>query len=169
MKDAQAKEDLTNYPAKFWCKVFMKTEVKCDSVNNKMCEAFNGTIVKARSNPIVKMLEDIRVVTMTRIARCRKHVEKWPGNFGPMIMKKLNENIVEGIGWHVDFNGDDGYETKKGRQQFKVKLQGKYAHADLGTSLVVVLPQVVILPQQVYLLLSLLLLLPQLLCHLLPL
>ncbi|XP_019186673.1 PREDICTED: uncharacterized protein LOC109181378 [Ipomoea nil] len=103
----------------------MRTEVKCDSVDNNMCEAFNGTIVKARSKPIVKMLEDIRVATMTRIARCRKQVEKWPGNFGPRIMKKLNENIVESIGWHVDFNGNDGYEIKKGMQQFKVKLQAK--------------------------------------------
>ncbi|XP_019189737.1 PREDICTED: uncharacterized protein LOC109184147 [Ipomoea nil] len=125
MRDAKAKEDLANYPAKFWCKAFMRTEVKCDSVDNNMCEAFNGTIVKARSKPIVKMLEDIRVATMTRIARCRKVVDKWPGNFGPRIMKKLNENIVESIGWHVDFNGDDGYEIKKGRQQFKVKLKGK--------------------------------------------
>lgn len=125
LKDAQAKQDLEKYPAKFWCKAFMRTQVKCDSVDNNICEAFNGTIVKARSKPIVKMLEDIRVQTMTRIARCRKNVGKWHGNFGPRIMKKLNENIVEGIGWHVDFNGDDGYEIKKGRQQFKVKLKGK--------------------------------------------
>ncbi|XP_031095138.1 uncharacterized protein LOC115999427 [Ipomoea triloba] len=59
LKDAQAKQDLENYPAKFWCKAFMRTEVKCDSVDNNMCEAFDGTIVKPRSKPIVKMLEDV--------------------------------------------------------------------------------------------------------------
>ncbi|CAH9093048.1 unnamed protein product [Cuscuta epithymum] len=37
-------------------------------------------------------------------------------------MKKLNKNIIAGQGWHVDYNGDDGYEIKKGRFQYKVSL-----------------------------------------------
>ncbi|XP_019157212.1 PREDICTED: uncharacterized protein LOC109153808 [Ipomoea nil] len=40
-------------------------------------------------------------------------------------MKKLTSNIGESMVWKVDFNGDDGYEIKKGRQQFKVKLAGR--------------------------------------------
>lgn len=31
---------------------------------------------------------------------------------------------MDGKGWHVEFNGNDGYEIKKGRQKFKVKVDG---------------------------------------------
>ncbi|CAH9107238.1 unnamed protein product [Cuscuta europaea] len=86
------------------------------------------------------MLEDIRVGMMKRIAKKRKYVERWHGmkflipdfnhfvpcmtckpvsliyfllgKFGPMIMQKLNRNVLASQGWHVDFNGDDGYEIK---------------------------------------------------------
>lgn len=55
-KDKEAKVDLEKYPAKFWSKAFMRTDVKCDSVDNNMCEDFNETIVQARAKPIIKML-----------------------------------------------------------------------------------------------------------------
>ncbi|XP_019157038.1 PREDICTED: uncharacterized protein LOC109153610 [Ipomoea nil] len=96
------------------------TEVKCDIVDKNLSEAFNNTLLKARSKPIVSMLEDIRVGVMKRIAAKKYLVEKWNGQFGSFIMKKLNDNIVESVGWEVDFNGDDGYEIKKGKHQYKI-------------------------------------------------
>ncbi|CAH9132447.1 unnamed protein product [Cuscuta epithymum] len=123
--NVQAGKDLRKYPFKLWCKAFFRDEVKCDTVENNLLEAFNSTLLKCRSKPLIPMLEDIRVATMKRIAKKRKYVLKWPGPFGPVIMKKLNANIVASEGWNVDFNGDDGYEIKKGRAQFKVSLQKK--------------------------------------------
>ncbi|CAH9081057.1 unnamed protein product [Cuscuta europaea] len=121
--DAQAGIDLRKHPFKLWCKAFFRDAVKCDTVENNLSEAFNSTLLKARSKPLIPMLEDIRVATMKRIAKKRKYVLKWPGSFGPIIMKKLNTNILASQGWNVDFNGDDGYEIKKGRGQFKVSLK----------------------------------------------
>nr|GMD08080.1 uncharacterized protein LOC109147413 [Ipomoea batatas]GME17952.1 uncharacterized protein LOC109147413 [Ipomoea batatas] len=71
------------------------------------------------------MLEGIRVGVMRRIATKIKSVERWIGNYGPLIMKKLNQNILESVGWKVDFNGDDGYEIKKGRNQLKVEVENR--------------------------------------------
>ncbi|CAH9142846.1 unnamed protein product [Cuscuta epithymum] len=124
-QDTQAGHDLRKYPMKLWCKAYFRTSVKCDSVDNNLCEAFNSTLLSCRSKPLIPMLEEMRVAMMKRIARKKKAVDKWAGNFGPLILKKLNKNIVASSGWHVDFNGDDGYEIKKGRHQFKVKLQGR--------------------------------------------
>ncbi|XP_031120262.1 uncharacterized protein LOC116023403 [Ipomoea triloba] len=123
--EKQNSEFKKQYPPRFWCKAFFRTSVKCDIVDNNLCEAFNGTLVKARVKPIIPMLEDIRVGVMRRIAKKIKSVESWTGNYRPLVMKKLNTNIHKSMGWKVDFNGDDGYEIKKGRQQFKVKLTGR--------------------------------------------
>ncbi|XP_019172867.1 PREDICTED: uncharacterized protein LOC109168308 [Ipomoea nil] len=122
MRDKYAKADLERYPPKFWCKEYLRTIVKCDIIDNNLCEAFNGTLVKARCKPIIPMLEDIRVGSRRRIARKMKSIDTWKGRYGPFIMKKVTENKKESIGWKVHFNGDDGYEIKKGRHQFKVKL-----------------------------------------------
>ncbi|XP_031095038.1 uncharacterized protein LOC115999322 [Ipomoea triloba] len=121
-RDPKASEDLLKYPPKLWCKAFFRTNVKCDAVDNNMSEAFNGIIVKARSKPIVPMLEDIRVAMMRRIAEKRRSLDKWQGNHGHLILKKLNQNVLDSVGWHVDFNGVDGFEVKQGKHQFKVKL-----------------------------------------------
>ncbi|XP_019153624.1 PREDICTED: uncharacterized protein LOC109150172 [Ipomoea nil] len=40
-------------------------------------------------------------------------------------MKKLNHNILENVGWKVDFNGDYGYEIMNGRNQFKIRDLGE--------------------------------------------
>nr|GLL29720.1 uncharacterized protein LOC109163527 [Ipomoea trifida] len=67
------------------------------------------------------MHEDIRVGVMRRIATKIKSVERWTGNHGPLIMKKLNQNILESVGWKVN----DRYEIKKGRNQLKVKVENR--------------------------------------------
>ncbi|XP_019181393.1 PREDICTED: uncharacterized protein LOC109176417 [Ipomoea nil] len=120
--DPTTKVDLERYPPRFWCKAFFRTTVKWDAVDNNLSEAFNRTLVKARVKPVIPMLKDIRVGVMRKIAKKIKSVESWTGNYGPLIMKKLDTNIHESMGWKIDFNRDDGYEIKKGRQQFKVKL-----------------------------------------------
>ncbi|CAH9094652.1 unnamed protein product [Cuscuta europaea] len=123
--DVAAGTELRKYALKFWCKAFFKTDVKRDSVDNNLFEAFNSTLVQFRDKPLIPMLECMRVAMMKRVAKKKKYVKKWPGAFGPLIMKKLNKNILSSQGWNVDFNGDDGYKIKKGRSQFKVGLNAR--------------------------------------------
>ncbi|XP_019178873.1 PREDICTED: uncharacterized protein LOC109174035 [Ipomoea nil] len=123
--DATARHDLNKYPMQLWCKAFFKDEVKCDLVDNNLSEAFNKTLLKARSKNIIPMLEDIRVFVMKRIAKKKAIAERWRGNYGSCVLKKLNENILDSANWEVVYNGAEGYEVKKGSFQFKVNLELK--------------------------------------------
>ncbi|XP_019173411.1 PREDICTED: uncharacterized protein LOC109168986 [Ipomoea nil] len=117
--DVGARVDLNKYPMQFWCKAYFKEDVKCDMVDNNLSEAFNRTLLSARSKFIIPLLEDIRVATMKRVAKKKTLAENWRGNYGSLVLKKLNENILGSAGWDVTFNGVEGYEIKKGRFQFK--------------------------------------------------
>lgn len=50
-----------------WCKVFFSTNACCDIVDNNLCKAFNGRILAARCKSINSMLEDIRLMMITRL------------------------------------------------------------------------------------------------------
>ncbi|XP_031101839.1 uncharacterized protein LOC116005739 [Ipomoea triloba] len=121
--DVAARVDLDKYPMQSWCKAYFKEDVKCDMVDNNLNEAFNKTLLNARSKFIIPMLEDIRVATMKRVEKKKVWVENWRGNYGSLVLKKLNESILGSVGWEVIFNGVEGYEIKKGTLQFKVNLQ----------------------------------------------
>lgn len=54
------------YPPAEWCQAFFNRIIKCDVVDNNMCETFNGVILEARGKPIITMLEDIRLYMMRR-------------------------------------------------------------------------------------------------------
>ncbi|CAH9084256.1 unnamed protein product [Cuscuta europaea] len=77
--DSDAGKDLRKIDFKLWCKAYFRTDVKCDTVENNLSEAFNSTLLKCRGKPIIPMLEDIRVAMMKRIAKKRKYVKKWSG------------------------------------------------------------------------------------------
>ena len=49
------------------CNCFCICTLKCDATDNNLCEAFNGTICKARTKPLLVMLEDIRTYLMERM------------------------------------------------------------------------------------------------------
>lgn len=95
-------------------------------VDNNLSEAFNRTLLSARSKFIISLLEDIRVVTMTRVTKKKIVAENWRGNYGSLVMKKLNESILGSAGWDVASNGVEGYEIKKGQ----ILVQGKFAFED---------------------------------------
>ena len=37
--------DLMDYPPMYWCKAYFNPDIKCDVVDNNLCEAFNGSLV----------------------------------------------------------------------------------------------------------------------------
>ncbi|KAF9602166.1 hypothetical protein IFM89_025439 [Coptis chinensis] len=52
-----------------WSRAFFVTHSTCEVVENNMCEVFNGTIVEARSKPIISMFKDIRMKLTERMVR----------------------------------------------------------------------------------------------------
>ncbi|XP_038688330.1 uncharacterized protein LOC119987479 [Tripterygium wilfordii] len=121
---AEAAKDLMLVDPRYWCKAFFSTHSKCDSCDNNLCEAFNGTILEARNKSIISMLEDIRRAMMRRIRDKRLGVSKWRNDWGPLIHKKLQSNIRDSHIWTCEWNGGGGsYEVKCGRSQYVVRLR----------------------------------------------
>ncbi|KAI4339846.1 hypothetical protein MLD38_024741 [Melastoma candidum] len=65
-----AANDFLNVGPEHFCKAFFRTNSKCGTNTNNMCETFNSYIVAARILPLIEMLERIRRLLMVR------HVEK---------------------------------------------------------------------------------------------
>lgn len=75
-----------------WSRSHFSPLPKCDILLNNQCEVFNKFILDARDKPIVKLLETIRHLLMTRINS--KRAEKWNSNdVCPTIKKKLAETM----------------------------------------------------------------------------
>lgn len=79
---------LEKWPITGWCSTFFNEVVKCEVIDNNMCETFNGVILEARSKPIINMLEGIRQYVMNRIAIKRDYTKKWRCDCGPTKVEK---------------------------------------------------------------------------------
>ena len=80
---------LENKDSTYFCRVFFKEYVKCDSVDNNMVEIFNAFIIEHRFKPIVTMLEDIFRIIMTRVASKKKIAYHLDLSICPIILKKI--------------------------------------------------------------------------------
>ena len=90
---AKAKEDLLeHWPVQNWCAAFFSDIIKCDVIDNNMCETFNGVIVEARCKPIISMLEDIRLYVMKMLVTKKQFVNKWKTDYAPRILEKLEKS-----------------------------------------------------------------------------
>lgn len=69
-------ESLGNWPIEGWCQAYFSDVVKCEVIDNNMCEIFNGVMLEAMNKPIITLLEDIRRYVMSRIVVKRGYVEK---------------------------------------------------------------------------------------------
>lgn len=67
----------------------------CDVVENNMCEAFNGMILKARKKSLISMLEEIRLAIMVMMNKKREQIAKWEGEFCPKAAEKLEYNKMQ--------------------------------------------------------------------------
>ena len=70
-------EDLLCYPHHQWCRAFIGTSSKYDSVENNIAETFNRWILQDRSKIIYIMLDEIRVKVMKRIKDMKAFVQTW--------------------------------------------------------------------------------------------
>lgn len=123
--NAGAHEWLRRHNPKLWCRGFFSVFSKCESVDNNLCECFNGTIVDARYKPIIDMLEDIRNGVKERLERRRKVVEKWQGEYCPRILTRLEKNIDEHRCFCTTYNGNYKFEVRMGLDGYVVDTQAR--------------------------------------------
>ncbi|KAK8578010.1 hypothetical protein V6N13_076682 [Hibiscus sabdariffa] len=102
--------DLFATPVQHWSKAYFKATSKYDVVDNNMAEAFNGWIVEARAKPIISMLEQIRIIVMSRMTVKRNWAEKWRTNISPRALEKLERNMSTSNQCRLVWNGDGGFE-----------------------------------------------------------
>ena len=81
-----AEELLERWPISGWSLAFFNGLIKCDVIDNNMCETFNGVILESRSKSIITMLEDVRQYVMIGMVVKREYAVKWKDAYGPNII-----------------------------------------------------------------------------------
>lgn len=64
--------DLLHQDPKVFCKAIVSTLLKCDVIISNLAETFNFYICKAKTLPIIAMLEDIMISLMKRMLKKKK-------------------------------------------------------------------------------------------------
>lgn len=92
-----------------WTRSHFRTYPKCDMLLNNLCEFVNGdrVILEARFNPILSMLEMIRVKIMNRRAQRRNDMDMWYSYTGPRIVE-IMEVEVQKSGNFIAIWGENG-------------------------------------------------------------
>ncbi|WOL16832.1 hypothetical protein Cni_G25620 [Canna indica] len=67
-------------------------------VDHNLSECFNAYILKARTKPLIDMLEEIRTSVMQRIALKREKMLSWTDELCPRIKKTLEQNKLDSRG-----------------------------------------------------------------------
>ncbi|XP_057793981.1 uncharacterized protein LOC131010465 [Salvia miltiorrhiza] len=122
---AQAAVDLLQYPPENWCRAYQSFRSCTNMVDNNISESFNSSIIEARHKPIISMLEDIRVLAMTRIRDRRNSANGWKCEWSPASMKLLNAAKCDAMSCKVIWNGEDGYEIGEFEDKHNVALDRK--------------------------------------------
>ncbi|XP_070012717.1 uncharacterized protein LOC107782262 [Nicotiana tabacum] len=121
--DEDAAKALVSYPPKNWCRAYFDTQCKYFMVDNNFTKSFNSWIVEARQKPIIKMLEDIRVMNMLRDHEAE--ILRWKDEFSPHAMQLFKDYRVIANNCKVVFNGDIGYEVVEGTDRHTVNMELK--------------------------------------------
>ncbi|KAL4284915.1 hypothetical protein GQ457_16G025650 [Hibiscus cannabinus] len=116
-------EDLLQNPVQHWVKAYFSATPTCDVVDNNMAEAFNAWILYARCKPIISLLEDIRVMVMSRLHVKRTWASKWRTNISPKALEKLERNMEQSTHCRLVWNGDGGFEVQHGEDQHIVDMK----------------------------------------------
>lgn len=99
-------EFLQEFPVENWSNVYGKG-CRYAEMSSKAFGSFNNWILDARSLPIVKMIDSIRMNMMEWFYERRTDATKWDTFLCPTIMKKLNKRAQEGLSWVV-IQSDEG-------------------------------------------------------------
>jgi len=112
-RDRAAFEWLAQRHPTGWSRSHFRTHSKCDSLLNNMSESFNALILRARSKPIVSMLEIIRLTLMKRVHMRRDQMERYTGgDICPKIAKILEELKKKSMDFIAHWNGKDQFEIE---------------------------------------------------------
>nr|XP_018629791.2 uncharacterized protein LOC108946915 [Nicotiana tomentosiformis] len=120
-----AARKLLHCPPQNWCRSYFDTTYKNQMVDNNFTESFNKWILEARTKPIIKMLEDIRLKVMNLLKNHEEECRNWKEEISPYAMELYHDYRVIALECKVVFNGDYGYEVVEGKDKHTVNLELK--------------------------------------------
>ena len=121
----QAAQDFQALRLTKFCRGYISERPKCEVVNNNICECFNNYILRARSRPIIDMLEDIRTTIMRRIIEKRELFSDRSDEVCPRVRMLLEANKVESRRCNVVHSGDYKFEVTLSGNRFVVDLNAR--------------------------------------------
>ena len=108
-----------------FCRANIHERPKCEIINNNICECFKNYILRARSRPIIDMLEDIRTAIMQRIIEKREPFSYRFDEVCPPVRLLLEANKVESRRCNVAHSGDYKFEVTLSGNRFVVDLNAR--------------------------------------------
>ncbi|KAK9998276.1 hypothetical protein SO802_017879 [Lithocarpus litseifolius] len=121
--DEDAHNWLEDHSATIWARHMFSEDGLSDTVLNNMCKSFNSRILKFRFNPIITMLESIRLYLMTRFQENRQKIMKVESEICPKVLKRLHREKTTSSRWLACWAGHTQFEVKNGLQSFTVDLE----------------------------------------------
>ncbi|KAH7863977.1 hypothetical protein Vadar_024284 [Vaccinium darrowii] len=123
--DPNAYKWLCEMPPLNWSRSHFSTFPKCDILLNNLCESFNSSILIARDQSIITMLERIRHILTDMVVKRREAMEQCKGEICPKIYK-LVEKLKGQVGEYLTkFTGNNKFEVSGSTRQYKVDLEHK--------------------------------------------
>ncbi|KAF7139509.1 hypothetical protein RHSIM_Rhsim07G0151200 [Rhododendron simsii] len=124
--DPRACNWLCERPPIHWSRSHFDTFSKCDMLLNNLCESYNSAILPAREQPIISMLERIRLILMEMIHKRRDAMMRSKHPICPKIVKRIEKTKDELHNWIPRWFGRDHYEVYgPNGMQYKVDLVNK--------------------------------------------
>ncbi|KAI8546654.1 hypothetical protein RHMOL_Rhmol07G0136600 [Rhododendron molle] len=124
--DPRACNWLCERPPVHWSRSHFDTFPKCDILLNNLCESYNSAILPAREQPIISMLERIRLILMETIHKRRDAMMRSKHPICPKIVKRIEKTKDELHNWIPRWFGSDHYEVYgPNGMQYRVNLINK--------------------------------------------
>ncbi|KAH7855885.1 hypothetical protein Vadar_030067 [Vaccinium darrowii] len=124
--NVKAYEWLIQRPSVNWSRSQFSSYTKCDILLNNLCESFNSSILRARDQPIVSMLERIRLILMDTLQKKRTAMMRYKGLICPKIVKRIEKMRENEKGWIPRWCSDYEYEVTGPYGQYKVYLDKRH-------------------------------------------
>lgn len=120
-----AYEDFCEKQPKAFCKSLVDMHTKTDVVDNNICETFNSYILKFRDEPLIDMLDDIRLNLMTRMQAISKSICSSSDILCPNVRKKVERMKGMVNIWTVLAAIGGLYEVRSNDDRYIVNLRDR--------------------------------------------
>ncbi|XP_047151766.1 uncharacterized protein LOC124823578 [Vigna umbellata] len=97
---------------RYWSRSRFSPTPKCDTLVNNMSEAFNSVLVHTRTEPIITMLEEIRVYIMQRWAKNRSKIQSLTRSICPKIQTRFTKESQSTKKWIPSWSGKKLFEVR---------------------------------------------------------